>query len=751
MNKRKKGIRSRMLSIILALSMILPGLISPLTVQASGEYPDAGVPTAVETEKEGFIFSIEDYSTGEGQYILEPTRVETGYDGTNSQNTHVMLNRALDAAGMSGIRAEKGPQIDWWIEYISKIGELETDASSYDGSSGDLTSNKRWEVSFNNKFGTTVFVGKEFKYDAAHKNSVIRAMYTANNGADIGATDKETYQLSVNKDELLRTIADARAEEAIELAEVIANAEAVALGNDGQEVVDAMTAELKAAMDTGTSEPEEPKKATVTFSAERFTIGQGYLVEPVTVEVTEGDPVVSVIKKVFGEDRLDLNSGDNYLASIKDADLGADHVVVPEYITKISDGTVTTESVREYGNEDYEPGTLGEFSYHYQSGWFYFLNNEDPGIGIGQQTVKDGDVIRLQFTLYGLGKDLTGKGYGESEASFLVENKDSITKLMAQVNESEKKIKENPSVVKAYKDAADAVAAMLTSKEDLAKAEEALAKAVKDAEEGKITEGWGKDGSYDIYTKADGSKATSEFLNIDGKIYYFDAASHKYATPGFKALNTIWYYFNQDGSLVTGWKSVGSVWYYFNKEGEMQKGWQQIDGHWYFFNGSGAMIKGWLKEGSNWFYFNGSGQMVTGWQAIGGKWYYFYDSGRMLTGWQKIDGHWYYLKSSGEMTKGWLKDGGKWFYFNGSGHMMTGWQVVSGKWYYFFDSGRMATGWLQEGGHWYYLKSSGEMTKGWLKDGSNWFYFNGSGHMLTGKQKIDGKWYNFRASGALAN
>ena len=265
----------------------------------------------------------------------------------------------------------------------------------------------------------------------------------------------------------------------------------------------------------------------------------------------------------------------------------------------------------------------------------------------------------------------------------------------------------------------------------------------------KPAEGWGKDGNYDIYTKADGTKATAEFLKIDGKIYYFDAASHKYATPGFKALNTIWYYFNQDGSLVTGWKSVGSVWYYFNNKGEMQKGWQQIDGYWYFFNGSGAMVKGWLKDGNNWFYFNGSGHMMTGWQAIGGKWYYFYNSGRMLTGWQKIDGHWYYLKSSGEMTKGWLKDGGKWFYFNGSGHMMTGWQAVSGKWYYFFDSGRMATGWLQEGGHWYYLKSSGEMTKGWLKDGSNWFYFNGSGHMLTGKQKIDGKWYTFRASGAM--
>ena len=49
---------------------------------------------------------------------------------------------------------------------------------------------------------------------------------------------------------------------------------------------------------------EEPEQAYVTVAIEKFTIGQDYLVEPVLVEITEGESTAQILDRVLGENGL---------------------------------------------------------------------------------------------------------------------------------------------------------------------------------------------------------------------------------------------------------------------------------------------------------------------------------------------------------------------------------------------------------------------------------------------------------------
>ncbi len=191
-----------------------------------------------------------------------------------------------------------------------------------------------------------------------------------------------------------------------------------------------------------------------------------------------------------------------------------------------------------------------------------------------------------------------------------------------------------------------------------------------------------------------------------------------------------WFYFDNNGQIVTGWYKVGA-WYYFDDNGVMQTGWQLIDGKWYYLRPSGSMYTGWLPWGNTYYYLDSSGAMVTGWKKISGTWYYFLGSGAMVKGWKQIDGTWYYLESDGAMHTGWLLSGSTWYYFDTHGAMVTGWKSSGGNWYYFDSDGAMYTGWLEDAGKWYYLAEDG--------------------HMVTGTVKIDGKLYNFNSSGECLN
>lgn len=206
----------------------------------------------------------------------------------------------------------------------------------------------------------------------------------------------------------------------------------------------------------------------VVVSVERFTIGQGYIHEPVVVPFVTNDNAVSILKKVIGEKNWVGNDGDSaYLEAIVGGDLGSDKVKVPDYIAQI--GGPTTEEAKEYGHSGAwdTPNTLGQFDYNNMSGWMYHVNGEEVGYGMANYEPKDGDVLRYQFTLWGYGTDLTGKEWGKPDPVIQICNKDEITRVMAQINEKQDTLKQMPAVKAAYDKAVDLVSAVITPKEEI--------------------------------------------------------------------------------------------------------------------------------------------------------------------------------------------------------------------------------------------------------------------------------------------
>ncbi len=134
------------------------------------------------------------------------------------------------------------------------------------------------------------------------------------------------------------------------------------------------------------------------------------------------------------------------------------------------------------------------------------------------------------------------------------------------------------------------------------------------------------------------------------------------------------YYQGAEKIKATGWKLIDGVWYYFNENGLMQKGWNKVDNIWYYLNESGAMQKGWKKINNVWYYLNEDGSMHVGWKKINNVWYYLDGNGAMQTGWLNIGNNKYYLKESGEMVTGKFVIDLAEYYFDGSGKLVQNYQ-----------------------------------------------------------------------------
>lgn len=185
------------------------------------------------------------------------------------------------------------------------------------------------------------------------------------------------------------------------------------------------------------------KIGTVTLSIEKFTIGQGYLIEPTQVVLHEGDTCANLVKDILKNNNYEIEapttSNGWYLSGIKNADNGK--TKIPDVI-KNMDTQVNGEDII-YPPDDTAKNVaypdLSEFSYHGNAGWMYSVNGEFPNVGMAARIPKDGDVIRVQFTVYGLGADL-GSQYKDGGVRALnIANKEKLTKKVAQFNEQKGK------------------------------------------------------------------------------------------------------------------------------------------------------------------------------------------------------------------------------------------------------------------------------------------------------------------------
>lgn len=141
----------------------------------------------------------------------------------------------------------------------------------------------------------------------------------------------------------------------------------------------------------------------VYFTCEKSIVGQGLIVEPCKVSVEKNTKVSEVLDKVFKSNDIEynysgsLNSG-FYLSRIKNCDDGTFNI--PQII---KDSDVYNRRVKK---ENVNAPDLAERSYIGTSGWYYFVNGSAPDVGMSEYKLKDGDVVRVQFTLFGLGDDL---------------------------------------------------------------------------------------------------------------------------------------------------------------------------------------------------------------------------------------------------------------------------------------------------------------------------------------------------------
>ena len=180
-------------------------------------------------------------------------------------------------------------------------------------------------------------------------------------------------------------------------------------------------------------EASEGDTESVTVSVEKFSLGQGYIVEPIQVPFNEGDTADTVVKEVLGEGNYKLGPyGAFYLSSVYDPESSGTVDTIPQFILDMA-GSIEA-------NKD---EWLGERDFTGFSGWTYFANNYFAPYGMDQHKLSDGDVIRVQFTVV----------FGDVTEQ--IANKDKLTKKVAEINSASNKaeILAKPGVQAAYNQA----------------------------------------------------------------------------------------------------------------------------------------------------------------------------------------------------------------------------------------------------------------------------------------------------------
>lgn len=159
---------------------------------------------------------------------------------------------------------------------------------------------------------------------------------------------------------------------------------------------------------------EASTRITVTFSVEKFVLGQGYVVEPTRLSVPKGATAAEVFETVMKEESKTYNVDKTwgyYVTGIEDKDRG--EIKVAEAVKNAIAATIDWQ-----GNPltlttvDETPDELGSGDYCSYAGWMFSINDVFGDAAMSDCVVANGDVIRMQFSLSG-GTDVNSKySYG---------------------------------------------------------------------------------------------------------------------------------------------------------------------------------------------------------------------------------------------------------------------------------------------------------------------------------------------------
>ncbi len=163
---------------------------------------------------------------------------------------------------------------------------------------------------------------------------------------------------------------------------------------------------------------------SVAFTAIKSTIGQGFTVEPMLVELHEGDTGFDIIERSQCDFWYDESEYGKYITAFGDKDLGSP---VPDEISTVCPDMTARTNENWLEASDYTP----------ESGWSYFVNGEYAQVGIEDYVPKDGDVLEFRFTVYGYGADLGIDNSSWGGAAALTEQVDAskLISLCAQIRD----------------------------------------------------------------------------------------------------------------------------------------------------------------------------------------------------------------------------------------------------------------------------------------------------------------------------
>lgn len=219
----------------------------------------------------------------------------------------------------------------------------------------------------------------------------------------------------------------------------------------------------------------------VVVSMDAQTIGLGYMIKPTIVHTTKytqasvviTDMIKQNIREKYGL-TLDgyatyhesepagtyayMNTGttrtDFYLAQVYWPN--QTNAQIAQYILDVCGDKISETQVE----SDKQGKYLGEFDYYNMSGWMYSVSNigdsklpSFPGVGAAGWRMRDGEVMRWQFTVYGYGSDLNADNSEWGSASITGDSGDktALTYKIAQMREEYK----DASADKTYKSGDD--------------------------------------------------------------------------------------------------------------------------------------------------------------------------------------------------------------------------------------------------------------------------------------------------------
>ena len=232
-----------------------------------------------------------------------------------------------------------------------------------------------------------------------------------------------------------------------------------------------------------------------------------------------------------------------------------------------------------------------------------------------------------------------------------------------------------------------------------------------------------------------------------------------YSTSGNQAKDTFiqdengnWYYFDNQGYLVTGAREIDGKQLYFMKNGVQLRDALQEDenGNQYYYDKTGAKVlnRYYTSDGQNWRYFDDKGVMARGLVKIGDGQQYFDQNGYQVKG--KVvrakDGKLrYFDKDSGNAVINRFAQGDNpsdWYYFGADGVALTGLQKIGQQTLYFDQDGKQVKGQvvtLADKSIHYFDANSGEMAVNKFAEGAKneWYYFDQDGKAVTGLKTIN--------------